>query len=229
MKIRIKFLTHRFDGGYTQICKYGDQLLVNHLHAACHRTTFLIFRNTLQTSLEIIDHRKDLFDHILCTDCIHLRFLFVSTVPEVLELCQLTLQFVSQLCDLLILFIFFLLLLTEETFFISSGILFCCLRFCLCFFLICRLRNIFCLGIFYHDFFLLSYRFLFHCLAFFHSCSAFLFMKNIVQLIHKSLQRSHNVLIIHSFGTDDTYRSLKSIPQFICGSYHTAVLHALYW
>ena len=65
--------------------------------------------------------------------------------------------------------------------------------------------------------------------GFFHSCSAFLFMKNIVQLIHKSLQRSHNVLIIHSFGTDDTYRSLKSIPQFICGSYHTAVLHALYW
>ena len=38
----------------------------------------------------------------------------------------------------------------------------------------------------------------------------------------------YNFVIIHSFRSNDSYRSPKSVPQFIIGSNDTAVLHRLH-
>ena len=71
VEVRIKWLTNRFDWLYTCIAQCFYELLVNLIHALGESTFFFALRDGRQTTLEIVHHRENLLDDVLCANLIH--------------------------------------------------------------------------------------------------------------------------------------------------------------
>ena len=126
VKIRIKFLANRFNRFYANLFECSHQLFVNLLHSFCKRVGLFFLRYSRDSSFEVIHNRKNLFYDIFRTDFVHLRFFFVCTLAEVIKLCHLTSESVSQFLNLLVFFIFFVL---TTKFLHETGTFFCLFLF----------------------------------------------------------------------------------------------------
>ena len=156
VQIRIEFLSNGLDHGYTEFIECCGKLFVYFIHAVCERIFLRVFHRC-KSALEAVNNRKNLLDDVFCSNGIHICFFFFGAFAEVIELCHLTGQAVSQLFDFLIFFIFFLF--EELSFFAILSSFFCSFRFfCLCCFLcFFLLRSRFgfrqiglCSGFFFH-------------------------------------------------------------------------------
>ena len=185
VEIRVKWLTHRFDRFYTCIFQRLHKLFIYFFHSFCKRSALILLRNGCKASLEIVDHRKYLFNDISGADFKHGRFFFFCSLSVVIELGHIPLQTVGQFLYLGVFRIFLLFLLSKKSFFLRFCLLFFCRLFFSGFFLSGVLGTRFCLrGLFFAFFYFLFngtgvfslhglfYQFLFYSRLFAAHCSS---------------------------------------------------------
>ena len=138
VKIGIELLADRLDRRDAEICQSRHELLVDLLHTLCERVLSILFSYQRESSLKVVNYRKDLLNDIFRSHRVHAGFFFFRSLPVVVELCHEPDVFLILLFDELVFLLnFFLQLAASEK---HVRLLIAILSFMCGIFIICSLR-----------------------------------------------------------------------------------------